>query len=84
MNNSNPMQSMATIKHNWLICKVEKLLIAYMQDEMQQIHMPANQAVISTNMLFQFKVSEMGLSDTSKQKFLTVVSFSMTAAGSNG
>lgn len=24
MNNSNPMQSMATIKHNWLICKVEK------------------------------------------------------------
>lgn len=46
--------------------------------------MPANQAVISTNMLFQLRVSEMSLSDTSKQKFLTVVSFSMTAAGSNG
>lgn len=34
MNNSNPMQSMATIKHNWLICKVEKLVIAYIQDQM--------------------------------------------------
>lgn len=40
------MQSMATIKRNGLICKVEKLLIACMQDEMSQIHMPANQATI--------------------------------------
>lgn len=66
MNNSNPMQSMATIKHNWLICKVEKLLTAYMQDEMQQIHMPGNQVVISTNMLFQFKINKMWLRQQSK------------------
>lgn len=65
------------------MCRVEKLLIAYMQDQMQQIHMPANQAAISTNMLFQFKISEMWLRETSKQKFLTLLSFGMTASGDN-
>lgn len=46
--------------------------------------MPANQAAISTNMLFQFKISEMWLSETAKQKFLTLPSFGMTASGGNG
>lgn len=45
--------------------------------------MPANQAAISTNMLFQFKISEMWLSETSKQRFLTLLSFGMTASGDN-
>lgn len=46
--------------------------------------MPANQATISTKMLSQLKMSEMWLSETSMQKYLAQLSFSVIPGGNGG
>jgi hypothetical protein len=49
------MQSTVTIKRDGLIPEVEKLLIAWINDHTQRIHVPLNQATFSAEALLLFE-----------------------------
>jgi hypothetical protein len=48
---ARPVQSTVIRKRDGLIPEVEKLLVAWINDQTQRIHMPLNQATISVKAL---------------------------------
>jgi hypothetical protein len=62
------MQSTVIRKRDGLIPEVEKLLIAWINDQTQRIHMPLNQATISAKALSLFETLKNRSGETSKDK----------------
>jgi hypothetical protein len=68
VNRARPMQSTVIRKRDGLIPEVEKLLIAWINDQTQRIHMPLNQATISAKALSLFETLKNRGGGTSKDE----------------
>jgi Asp-tRNA(Asn)/Glu-tRNA(Gln) amidotransferase B subunit len=67
MKRARPMQSTVIRKRDGLIPEVKKLLIAWINDKKQRIHMPLNKATISAKTLSLFETFNRG-DETSKDE----------------
>jgi predicted transcriptional regulator len=65
---ARPMQSTMIRKCDGLIPEVEKLLIAWINDQAQRIHMPLNQVTISAKALSPFEMLKNRGGQTSKDE----------------
>jgi predicted XRE-type DNA-binding protein len=65
---ARPMQTAVIGKRDGLIPEVEKLLIAWINNRTQRIHMPRNQATISAKALSLFETLKNRGSETSKDE----------------
>jgi hypothetical protein len=75
------MQSTVIRKRDGLIPEVEKLLIAWINDQIQRIHMPLNQATISARHCRYLKRLRTGAVRHQRMKFSVLAKDGLNASG---